>query len=298
MATIDASMTPFRVTSADGTRLQAFKAGTGPHHVLLSPGMGTPVLCWKYLFEHFAPQVTFVTWDPRGCYGSDKPADRAHVEVEHHVADGEAVLAAVEWGGTPYVCAGWSMGVELSLELYAAHRDDVKGLVLINGAFEHVLKTVTLFPGADRIVDRLLGLGTLLGPHASTVTRALLSQEWTIQALLHLGLVADNEVFFGEVLREFRALDFGYYAGMIRALNHHSARALAPTVQVPTLITAGSGDKMTPLATARELRWLIPGAELFVIPNGTHYTTIEYPEIVNLKLEQFFRTRAFAETWN
>lgn len=298
MVTIDAPMKPFHVTSADGTRLRAFQAGSGPHHVLLSPGMGTPVLCWKYLFEAFAKQVTFVTWDPRGCYGSDKPAEPTNIEVAHHVDDGEAVLAAMGWGGSPYVCAGWSMGVELSLELYARHRADVKGLVLINGAFEHVLKTVALFPGADRIVDRLLGLGVALGPYASPVVSTLLSQEWTIKALLNLGIVADNEPFFGEVLKEFRQLDFGFYSGMIRALNHHSARALAPTVTVPTLITAGSGDKMTPLATARELRWLIPGAELFVIPSGTHYTTLEYPEIVNLKLEQFFRTRAFPDTWN
>jgi pimeloyl-ACP methyl ester carboxylesterase len=297
MATIDAPMTPFTVTSADGTSIQAWRAGTGPHRVLLSPGMGTPVLCWKYLFEHFADQVTFVTWDPRGCYGSAKPSDPSRIEVADHVADGEAVLASIGWAGGPYVCAGWSMGVELSLELYARHRDDVTGLVLINGAFEHVLKTVTLFPGAERLVDRLLGLGVVLGPYTSPVVRTLLGQEWSIQALLKLGIVSDNEPFFGEVLKEFRQLDFGFYSGMIRALNHHSARALAPTVKVPTLITAGTSDKMTPLATARELRWLIPDAELFVVPNGTHYTTLEYPEIVNLKLDDFFRRRVFPDTW-
>ena len=81
MASIDAPMAPFTVTSADGTSIQAWRAGTGPHRVLLSPGMGTPVLCWKYLFEHFADQVTFVTWDPRGCYGSAKPADPSRIEV-------------------------------------------------------------------------------------------------------------------------------------------------------------------------------------------------------------------------
>jgi pimeloyl-ACP methyl ester carboxylesterase len=297
MASIDAPMTSFQVASADGTLLHVWQAGTGPHRVLLSPGMGTPVLCWKYLFEHFADRVTFVTWDPRGCYGSAQPSDPDRIEVEHHVQDGEAVLAALGWAGSPYVFAGWSMGVELSLELYSRHRDDVAGLVLINGAFEHVLKTVTLFPGADVVADRLLGLGVILGPYTSPVVRTLLGQDWTIQALLHLGIVADNEAFFGEVLKEFRQLDFGFYSGMIRALNRHSARALAPTVTVPTLITAGSADKMTPLATARELRWLIPGAELFIVPNGTHYTTLEYPEIVNLKLEDFFRRRAFPTTW-
>jgi len=37
----------------------------------------------------------------------------------------------------------------------------------------------------------------------------------------------------------------------------------------------------------------ITDSELFIIPNGTRYTTPKYPEIVNLKLEQFFRRRVF-----
>lgn len=56
-------------------------------------------------------------------------------------------------------------------------------------------------------------------------------------------------------------------------------------------------NKMTPLATARELHGLIPGSDLFVVPQGTHYTTLEYPEIVNLKIEDFLRKRAFPGTW-
>jgi len=296
MGPIDAPLTGYTLRSGDGTLLQVWQAGRGPHRILLSPGMGTPLLCWKYLFEAFADTCTIVTWDPRGCYGSAKPSDPTRIEVADHVADGEAVLAHLGWDG-PFVLAGWSMGVELSLELYTAHKRDVAGLILINGAFEHVLQTVTLLPHADQIVDRLLGLGQLLGPLASRIARAVLGQDWSVDLLLKTGIVTANERFFGDVLRDFRGLDFGFYCGMIRALNRHSARALCPGVDVPTLITAGTLDKMTPLATARELQTLIRDSELFVVPNGTHYTTLEYPEIVNLKIESFLRKRAFPATW-
>ena len=33
----------------------------------------------------------------------------------------------------------------------------------------------------------------------------------------------------------------------------------------------------------------IPGAEHFSIPAGSHYSAIEYPEILNLRLDKFFR---------
>jgi pimeloyl-ACP methyl ester carboxylesterase len=46
---------------------------------------------------------------------------------------------------------------------------------------------------------------------------------------------------------------------------------------------------MTPVFVAEQMAAAIPGAALFIVPNGTHYTIAEYPEIVNLRLERFFR---------
>ena len=38
----------------------------------------------------------------------------------------------------------------------------------------------------------------------------------------------------------------------------------------------------------------IPGAELLVIPGATHYAAVEYPQLVNLRLEKFWLERGYA----
>ncbi len=292
-STIQAPVRRFTVTSADGTSIQAYEAGSGARRVLLPPGMGTPLLCWKYLFEALADDYRIVTWDPRGCYGSEIPLDPERIDVIDHVADGKAVLEALAWDEGPFALAGWSMGVEISLELRSRYADQVIGLVLINGAFEHVLSTVTLLPlgaASEWLMDGLLGVGYRIGPLANTLGRGFLSQDLVIGLLSRIGVVADNGAFFGEVLRDFKELDFGFYSKMIRHLNRHSARHLTAAVDVPTLITAGGADKMTPVSTARELQGLIPGSELFVVDKGTHYTTIEYPDTINPRIASFLGT--------
>jgi pimeloyl-ACP methyl ester carboxylesterase len=87
----------------------------------------------------------------------------------------------------------------------------------------------------------------------------------------------------------FATLDFGVYFHMMLLTDQHTAIPYLREVGVPTLVTAGTKDLMTPLETARLMAETIDGAELFIIPDGTHYTLAEYPEIVNLRLERFFR---------
>ena len=37
----------------------------------------------------------------------------------------------------------------------------------------------------------------------------------------------------------------------------------------------------------------VAGAELMIVPGGTHYLAVEYPELVNLRIEKFFRERGY-----
>src|SRR5512140_836446 len=129
----------FDVRSADGVRIRAYKAGTGPHKWLLVPGLGTPLLVWKHVMERFGDRMTLVTWDQRGCFGSDRPP-LDQLGFERHVEDGLAVLDELGWKNQ-FVTGSWSMGVQLGLELFRRRRENIRALTLINGAFEHVLDT-------------------------------------------------------------------------------------------------------------------------------------------------------------
>ena len=284
--------------SGDGTRIRAYRCGEGPHRWLLPPGLGTPLYTWKPLLEHFKQKMTIVTWDLRGCYGSGPPVEASRNEVSDHIEDAMAVVDTLGWSEDPLVTGGWSMGVELGLEIYARLSDRVRGLVLINGAFEHVLRTAFgTFPYAESLLVLAIEAMIDLGPILTPLSRFLLGRPSTFRLLRHAGIVASNEDFFLDVVREFRQLDFGSYLPMILALNRHSARHIMPTVDVPTLITAGDADPMTPLSIARQTHAAIQGSELVVFPGGTHYTPIEFPERLCQHLERFFRTKVFADSW-
>lgn len=298
MVKIETHLEEFRVTSRDGTTIQAYRAGTGEHRWLLPPGMGTPISCWKHLFEFFGEKMTIVTWEPRGCYRSEKPADITRLTVDDHIEDGLAVVRDLGWDRERFVTGGWSMGVELGLELYHHMPRNVLGLILINGAFEHVLSTAFGLPKADVVFRSLLQAFHKAGGVVGPITSYLFTRDWAIRLVRSLGLVTANEEYFGEVVQDFKDLDFGTYFLMIKRMDEHSSRPILPTVRVPTLITAGSADKMTPVSVARTMRDMIDESELFLIPNGTHYSTIEYPEIVNLRIDHFFRNRVFAGKWD
>lgn len=295
---IDAPVRAFDITARDGVRLRVYQAGRGYHRWLLPPGAGTPLLCWKYLFEAFKDQMSIVTWDPRGCYDSQAPDDPARLAVENHVEDALSILEHLGWNEGTFVCGGWSMGVQISLELFRRLPGRISSLVLINGAFEHVLQTAFSFPRGRTLLRAALRVMSASSAVVDPLASYLLDRRATIELLKNLGIVTNNEEFFGEVAETFSSLEFGTYFRLMLKMDEHSARPILPEVNVPTLITAGTADRMTPLSTARELHALIRDSELFVIPNGTHYTTMEYPEIINLKLEQFFRRRVFAADWD
>jgi pimeloyl-ACP methyl ester carboxylesterase len=76
-------------------------------------------------------------------------------------------------------------------------------------------------------------------------------------------------------------------------MGRHDAWDLLPFVDVPALIIAGSRDFFTPRSAAERMARRIRGAEIMLIPGATHYAALEYPEMVNLRLEKFWRERGY-----
>lgn len=291
----------FSVVSHDGTRLMVYRLGSGEKRWLLPPGLGTPVICWRQVAQAFGDKLTIVTWDLRGTFASQAPKDKTHYGVADHVQDAYTIASTIGWlDGKGFVTGGWSLGIETGLEFYRSYPEHVLALTLINGSFEHIFKSALGLPEADRLISLAVGGASFAAPLMSPASRYLLGREWMISFLTALGLLAKNNdnAFFAEVLRAFRSLDFGTYFKLMLAANRHSARDVLAQVKVPTLITAGSADRLTPLSIAHEMHEKIPTSELFIVPGGTHYTTVEYPELINLKLEQFFRTRVFKGEWD
>lgn len=276
------------VASADGTQLCVTRFGEGERVMVLSPGLATPPIVYDYIVQRFGRHLRFVTWDMRGTYRSDVPAAGASaLRVEDSVADLEAVVEAE--GLDHFILGGWSMGVQISLEYARRHPERCDGLALLNGGYGNILDHVVPLPGAGRVVRAVLvGLERLGGP-IDTLASFLLGQPWFLRGMHATSFLAANPDFCAAVIRYFRAMDFGRYLTMIRVLHDHSAESYLPLIAVPTLVTAGGRDPMTPLATAEYMADTLVDCELLVVPDGTHYTPLEFPEVLNPGIERLIR---------
>ncbi len=276
------------VRSADGTLLASYRAGNGPGRLVLAPGLGTPFLTWHYLIEDLGERYTLLTWDPRGTYGSEVPADRSRLGLEDHVSDMVAVCR--EAGFNRFVLGGWSMGVQIALEYAHRFPASVEALVLIAGTYEHILDTALNLPGGGVVARGLLRMARLLVPWVGPAVVLALGSNATLRLLGRAGMLMNNAEFFAGMVREFRHLDFRVYLQMVERLNEHSAAPYLGDIEVPTLMVAGSEDRVTPWTKMDALHRAIRGSEFFLVPNGTHYVLVEYPEVVNLRISSFLDT--------
>ena len=275
------------VTGYDGTRITYYVAGRGKRRWVLAPGLGTNIHCWKYLFEHFQDRFTMVTWDPRGTYLSAVPADLTHLRVEDHARDMVSVCEALGW--KRFVAGGWSMGVQISLEYTSRFPKNVTALTLINGPYQYVLSTALGVDFLEPVLKGVLRIGRRLTPLFTPLARRLFQWDGCADLLIRLRLLQGNQEQFKVILGDFSGLDWNIYLRMIELLHEHSAAAYLAGVAVPTLITAGTHDLMTPLSTAREMHREIRDSELFLVSGGTHYTMTEFPDELHAGLEAFLR---------
>lgn len=189
-------------------------------------------------------------------------------------------------GDPPVVLVGHSFGTQVALEAYRARPSGVRGLVLLCGSFGRVTHT---FKGSDLLANLLPRFTewTALHPRLARslwghVPPALALRLASLTGDIDLSQVnsADIEPYF----RHVATVDVDLFLDMLRHAGEHSAEDLLPRVQVPTLVISGDRDSFTPPALSEALAEAIPGAELLLIPGGTHVTPLEHRGVVAARI--------------
>jgi pimeloyl-ACP methyl ester carboxylesterase len=281
----------------DGTEI-AYHATRPPFKgapaIVLANGLGGPYLAWRSQIEFFLDRYQVITWDYRGLYGSRRPPRDAAEDyaVERHVGDLQAILNAE--GVESAALIGWSMGVQVVLEAFRTLKGLAKSLVLLSGTYGRPLDTLSPLPGAKAVLPSLIRAARHAHGIATQVTRRATSLPEAVGWMKRMGLIGptlDDEVF-AELVHAFGQLDMEGYFRNLHAINEHDAVDVLETIDVPTLVIAGERDTFTPPDLARKMAQRIRGAEIVVVRGGTHYTAVEFPELVNLRIERFFRERS------
>lgn len=289
---------PRRLTAFDGTEL-AYYATRAPRPdaptVVLANGLGGHFTAWRAQVDYLADRYRFLTWDYRGLYGSKRPPvdEQASYAVPHHVRDLESILAAE--GVTRAALVGWSMGVQVVLETLRRRADLATCAVLINGTSGRPYDTLTPLPGMGAVVPSIVAVVRRVHQLATQMTRKATGQPEALLFMKRLGLIGKtlDEDVFGELVHSFGELDMEPFLRNLQAIGEHDATDFLPRVPVPTLIITGDSDAFTPRALSQKMARAIPRSEVLIIRGGTHYTCIEYPELVSLRIERFFREQSF-----
>lgn len=281
------------IPSLDGVTIACHDTGGDGAPIVLANGLGGPFLSWRHQVDYLRDRHRIVSWDYRGLYGSTRPAtEPPRVDVPAHVDDLERVVEALGIERAAFM--GWSMGVQVILELYERRPELVSHLVLVNGTYGKPLDT-TGVPLSSRILPPAVDQIRRFHEVASSLLRRATLWPETVLWLKRLGLVGStlDEELFAEIAAEFGRVDLDLYLRILRALGEHDAAHVLDAIQVPTLVITGDRDPFTPRQIAQQMARRIPGGEILVVRGATHYAAIEYPELVNLRIEKFFREHGY-----
>jgi pimeloyl-ACP methyl ester carboxylesterase len=277
----------FRLPARRGAApIAYYQAGSHGPVLVLANGLGGPVSAFRHQVEHFRHRYRVVTWDYRGLYGSRSESSIERVDVNAHAEDLERVLDALEVENAIFV--GWSMGVQVVLELVTRAPSRASHLVLMNGAHQRPFASVRL-PGASRWLSPLVSgaheNAALVSRVVERVARSRRAANWVRRLrIVNPRFETDDLLALAE---EFTTIDFEVYFRTLRALNDHASLTSLAHVRAPSLVVAGARDLILPPSAARELANRLPRAELFVVPEGTHYAPAEFPELVNRRIDAF-----------
>lgn len=284
-----------RFVSFDGTEIAYQALGQG-RPILLCNGLGGSWEAWSHQIHYFRDRYRLLSWDYRGLYGSAAPADREALRIADHARDALHLLR--EEGADRAAILGWSMGVQVGLEMFRLAPERVASLAFLNGV-------------AGRPWDYVFNLN-LVGRLLPPVLRSLRSIPRAIQAVVRqatripdpgewvkrIGLTAGtfDDQLAGELVAKLGILDMDTFIHLLERMGEHDGWDLLPLIDVPTLIIAGTRDVFTPRSAAERMARRIPGSEIMLLPGATHYAALEYPEMINLRLEKFLRERGYEAT--
>ncbi len=282
------------VTAADGTSIAYQVVGEGERLLLLANGLGGRLYAWLPLIDRLYRGYRLVTWDYRGLFDSGSPPKRRMLAIPNHVIDAHAILDAE--GADDAVVFGWSMGVQVGLELAVTHPEHVAGLVLINGTYGHALSTALQpllpMPGVRPIAHRMIELlqSRPVPLHTmARVTRA--GVPLVARAMARLVRREESELLplMAQYTDDVMGPSFDNYLYLFQELDAHSVYHTLPAIEAPTLLISGLLDILTPARQSYTMARRIPRAEHLPLRRAGHFALLEQPQAVLPAVEAFLQ---------
>jgi pimeloyl-ACP methyl ester carboxylesterase len=221
-------------------------------------------------------QLPFFAAHGYGAHAWDQPGYGESASVEPY--DLEQIAAALArlihaLDDGPVVLVGHSMGGFVAQETYVRHSELVKGLVL---SF-----TSPAFGGSGSDIARDF-IAARIGPLDAGRTMAEVAAKVIPTMGSHSRLA--ERIMAGVPPETYRKA--------VRMLTAFDRRKELVAIAVPTLIVAGSEDKVAPAPVMERMAQKIPGSEFVVLEGCGHLGPMDRPDAFNDAVLAFLRRRA------
>ena len=279
----------------DGTKLYVRqRPGPRPATAVFCDGILCDGFIWKYLWDAVRDRMSVAHWQYPGHGRSGAPLDPDAVDMTALGADVDAVRRHV--GDPEVVLFGHSMGCQVALEGYRARPAGVRGMVLLCGSYGRVTETFKGTKVLAQVLPKLIER-VLAAPDLARAIWTRIPPDLALKVALFTGEMDEKTIRPEDVLPYLQHLthvDFSMFLRMLKGAGEHSAEDLLPRIECPVLVVTGERDTFTPPFLAEEMQRKIPGAELFVVPGGTHVAPLEQRDLVNARIDDFLKNRALA----
>ncbi|PWR21246.1 proline iminopeptidase-family hydrolase [Zavarzinia aquatilis] len=266
--------------TVDGFKVVAYSFGSGPETVFcLNGGPGLPC---DYLREAHSCLIDrgyrVVAFDQLGTGAADRPTDPALWTIGRYVEETETVRKALGLGKVHLL--GHSWGGWLAIDYALTYPEALKSLILEDTVADmpHLIAELerlraALGPETVAMMQRHEAEGTLNHPEYQAAI--------TILNYRHVCRLDDWPAPVKRSLDDWNMGPYGtmqgpnefLYTGNLKDWNRVPE---LHRIAVPTLITCGGHDELTP-ACALKIRLGIPHAVLKVFPNSSHMPFYEEP---------------------
>ena len=255
----------------NGIEIYFEEHGAGKPLVLIQ-GLSYATPMWHWQVAGLKTHFRVITFDNRGSGQSAKPD--IPYSIKMFADDTVGLLDALKIPQTSVL--GISMGGIIAQEVTLSYPGRVTHLILCS----------TIFGGSSASQ-----------PDPETLAYLAEYQENVSDELSRLEIAygtapgfaerhPDRVAALVEFKRQSRPPRFAYFRQLMSAMGYVSEDRL-PSLRIPTLLIAGSEDRIIPPDNSRRLHQLIPNSQLKVFDNAGHHVHIEYPEEFNQAVVEF-----------
>ena len=277
--------------SYDGAKIYYESRGQGPP-LIFCYGVGCLFNHWSPQIRYFSTQRQTIMFDYRGHHQTPIPEDKRSLNIESLSKDIIALCEFLKIEEADFV--GHSFGVQVLLKTYQKKQKLFKTMSFINGLYRNPFESVV---EADNLLNWINQIKKIYnqGPDLFSffwrkgVTHPLFIPLSLLTGGFNFGKTAlkDIEIY----TRGMASVDVRIFITFFEEMISFQGEDILNTIGSPTLIICGSKDAITPLEDQKKMSRIIPNSELCIIPDGSHCTQLDFPERVNLKIQDFIRSQ-------